>query len=210
MVVGAVCGGSVKDKITYLLGTPVLVTNVLAFLEDGKNLLDGGFLLLELLHLKGLTATTGLLLQVLESLLCEFDILDTELLADNLEITDGVDITLDVNDIGVVERSDHLEDTIDGTDMGQEGVTQPGSGRGSGCKTSNIDTGEVGGDTRGRLVGLAEPVVSWVRDEDTGFLGVDGGIGEVGGVTQRALGNGLEESGFTNVGKADLAFTVNM
>jgi hypothetical protein len=71
--------------------------------------------------------------------------------------------------------------------MGQEGVTQPGSGRGSGCKTSNIDTGEVGGDTRGRLVGLAEPVVSWVRDEDTGFLGVDGGIREVGSVRERGL-----------------------
>jgi hypothetical protein len=145
MVVGTVCGGSVKDRTTYLLGTPVLMTNVLAFLEDGKNLLDGGFLLLELLHLKGLTTTASELLDVLESLLSELDILDAELLADDLEITDGVDITLDVDNLGIIETSDNLEDGIDGADMGQEGVTETGTSRGTTGQTSNVVNGLVSG-----------------------------------------------------------------
>jgi hypothetical protein len=145
MVVGAVCGGSVKDKITYLLGTPVLVTNVLAFLEDGKNLLDSGFLLLELLHLKGLTTTASQLLDVLESLLSELDILDAELLADDLEITDGVDITLDVDNLGIIETSDDLEDGIDGADVRQESVTETGTSRGTTGQTSDIVDGLVSG-----------------------------------------------------------------
>ncbi|KAG9954844.1 hypothetical protein KCU85_g52, partial [Aureobasidium melanogenum] len=58
-----------------------------------------------------------LLLQVLKGLLDELDILDTELLADDLEITDGIDITLDVDNFGIIETSDDLEDGIDGTNM---------------------------------------------------------------------------------------------
>ena len=118
------CGEGAKNRVTYLLGTPVLVTDVLAILKQGKNLLDGSFLLLELLHLERLTATAGLLLQVLKSLLDELDILDAELLADNLEITDGVDVTLDVDNLGIIETSDDLEDGIDGADVRQESVTE--------------------------------------------------------------------------------------
>jgi hypothetical protein len=135
----------VKDRTTYLLGTPVLMTNVLAFLEDGKNLLDGGFLLLELLHLKGLTTTASELLDVLESLLSELDILDAELLADDLEITDGVDITLDVDNLGIIETSDDLEDGIDGADVRQESVTETGTSRGTTGQTSDIVDGLVSG-----------------------------------------------------------------
>jgi len=121
------------------------VTDVLAILKEGKNLLDGGFLLLELLHLEGLTTTASLLLDVLESLLSELDILDAELLADNLEITDGVDIALDVDNLGIIETSDDLEDGIDGANVGQEGVTETGTSRGTTGQTSDIVNGLVGG-----------------------------------------------------------------
>jgi hypothetical protein len=143
--VGVVCGESVRDGTTYLLGTPVLVTNVLALLKESKNLLDGSFLLLELLHLEGLTTTASLLLDVLESLLSELDILDAELLADDLEITDGVDITLDVDNLGIIETSDDLEDGIDGADVRQESVTETGTSRGTTGQTSDIVDGLVSG-----------------------------------------------------------------
>jgi hypothetical protein len=145
--VGVVCGESVRDGTTYLLGTPVLVTNVLALLKESKNLLDGSFLLLELLHLEGLTTTASLLLDVLESLLSELDILDAELLADDLEITDGVDITLDVDNLGIIETSDDLEDGIDGADVGQESVTETGTSRGTTGQTSNVVNGLVSGNS---------------------------------------------------------------
>lgn len=133
--------------MTYLLRGPVLVTDVLAILKESKNLLDAGFLLLELLHLEGLTATAGLLLQVLESLLDELDILDTELLADDFEITDGVDITLDVNDLGIIETSDDLEDGIDGANVRQESVTETSTSRGTTGQTSNVVDGLVSGNS---------------------------------------------------------------
>lgn len=136
-----------KSRVTYLLGGPVLVTDVLAILKESKNLLDASFLLLELLHLEGLTATTSLLLQVLEGLLDELDILDAELLADNLEIADGVDITLDVDNLGIVETSDDLEDGIDGADVRQESVTETSTSRGTTGQTSNVVDGLVGGNS---------------------------------------------------------------
>ena len=141
------CGEGAKNRVTYLLGTPVLVTDVLAILKQGKNLLDGSFLLLELLHLKRLTATASLLLQVLKSLLDELDILDAELLADNLEITDGVDVTLDVDNLGIIETSDDLEDGIDGADVRQESVTETSTSRGTTGQTSDIVDGLVSRDS---------------------------------------------------------------
>lgn len=173
------CGGNVKSRVAYLLGSPVLVTDVLALLKQGKNLLCSGFLLLELLHLKRLTTTASLLLQVLKSLLDELDILDTELLADNLEITDGVDITLDVDDLGIVETSNNLEDGIDGANVRQESVSETGTSRGTTGQTSNVVDGKVSRNSRLGVVVLAQPVVTLIGNNDTGLFRIDSGVGEV-------------------------------
>jgi hypothetical protein len=199
-----------RERCTYLLGAPVALANILAILQHGEDLLDGGLLLLELLHLKGLATTSCLLDKVLESLLCELNVLETELLADDVQVTDGVDITLDVDDLSVVEAAHNLEDGVDGANVRQESVTKTSTSRGTARQTGDIVDGQVGGDLGLGVVHLAEVIEAVVGDENAGLLRIDGGIWEVGRVTKRALGNGLEESGFTNVGKADLAFTVNM
>jgi hypothetical protein len=173
------CDGNVKSRVAYLLGSPVLVTDVLAVLKKGKNLLCGSFLLLELLHLKRLTTTASLLLQILKSLLDELDILDTELLADNLEITNGVDITLNVDNLGIIETSDDLEDGIDGTDVGQESVSETSTSRGTTGQTSDIVDGKVSRDSRLGVVVLAQPVVTLIRNDDTRLLRVNSSVGEV-------------------------------
>lgn len=173
------CDKSVKRVITYLLGSPVLVTDVLALLEQGENLLRGSLLFLELLHLERLTTTAGLLLQVLKGLLDELDILDTELLADDLEITDGIDITLDVDNFGIIETSDDLEDGIDGANVGQESVSETSTSRGTTGQTSNIVDGKVSGNSRLGVVVLAKPVVTLIGNNDTRLLRIDSGVGEV-------------------------------
>ena len=71
--------------------------------------------------------------------------------------------------------------------MGQESVSETGTGGSTSGQTGDIDTGEVCGDSGSGLVGLAEPVVSLVGHEDTSLLGVDSGIGEVGSVGERGL-----------------------
>ena len=50
-------------------------------------------------------------------LLHPLDILQTQLRLDDLRITDRVDLAFDVDDLGIVECANDLEDTIDGADM---------------------------------------------------------------------------------------------
>jgi hypothetical protein len=50
----------------------------------------------------------------------------------------------------------------------------------------------------------AQPVEPLIGDDDAGLFRVNGGIGEVGRVTQRGLGDRLEERRLANVGKTNL------
>lgn len=111
-----------------------------------------------------------------------------ELSRDDGHVTNGVDVTLNVNDIGVVEgtcsrlgvsgtvakneggkerkkrRTDDLEDTVNGTDVGQEVVSETSTGGSALGKTSNVDTGEESGDLARGLVEVAKPVEALCRD----------------------------------------------
>jgi hypothetical protein len=189
---------------TYLLGAPVVLAHVLAGLEVLNDLLDSGLLHKEVLHLKRLATTAGLLLVVLERLLSELDVLDAQLVADDLQVTDGVDVTLNVNDLSIVEATHDLEDGIDGANVGQERVSETSTSRSTTGQTSNVVDGKVGRDAGLGLVLLAKPVEALIGHDDTRLLGVDGSVGEVGRVTECALGNGLEQRRFTYVGETDL------
>ena len=177
----------------------------MTLLQPLKHSGNGGLLLSELLHFQSLATTTGLLLQVLKRLLDEFNILDPQLLVDDSQIPNGVDITLDVNNLSIIEAANDLEDGIDGTDVRQERVTQTGTSRGTTGQTGDIIHSQVGGNLGLGLVVGAEPVEALIGDDDAGFFRVDGGIGEVGRVTQRRLSDGLEERGLADVGEANLS-----
>jgi hypothetical protein len=73
--------------------------------------------------------TPARLLEIVQSLLHPLDILQPQLCLDDFHVTEGVHITLNVNDFRVVKRTDNLEDSIDGTDVRQERVTETSSGR---------------------------------------------------------------------------------
>lgn len=186
---GAVERNCRRKEITYLLRAPITLTDVLARLEPLEQLGSGSLFLLELLHLKRLAATASLLAQGLESLLNELDILDPQLLADNSQIPNGIDITLNVDNLSIIEATHHLEDGVDGTDVGQESVTQTGTSGGTTGQTGDIIDGQVRRNLRLRLVLLAEPVEPLIRDNDTGLFGINCGIREVGRVTQGGLGD---------------------
>ena len=94
-----------------------MVVYRVAILEMLQHLLHNGLLFLQLLHFQRLTAASGQLDKVLVRLLDEFNVLDAELVGDNLQVTDRVYVTLDVDDLCVVETSDDLEDGIDGADV---------------------------------------------------------------------------------------------
>lgn len=116
-----------NKMVAYLLGRPSALADVLAVLEPGQDLLDRGLLLLPLPHLEALPTLAGLLLLVLESLLDELNVLQPQLLADDVKIANGVDITLDVDNLGIVKTPDDLEDGIDGANVRQEGIAETGT-----------------------------------------------------------------------------------
>ena len=117
-----------KLEKSYLLGSPVALADILAIVEPSQDLLNDLLLLTGLLLLQTLTTHAGLLLLVLESLLDKLNILEPQLLADDVEITGGVHVTLDVNNLGIIEATNHLEDGIDSTNVGQESVSKTSAG----------------------------------------------------------------------------------
>jgi hypothetical protein len=196
----------VKKKFsTYLFGCPVsLAADVMTLLEELKNELSGGLLFLQLLHLQGLSATTGLFLQSFKSLGHKLNVLDAQLLVDDGQITARVNITLNVNDLGIIEAANNLEDGIDGTNVRQERVTQTSTGGSTAGQTGNIIDGQVSGNLGLGFVVVNEPVESLIGDDNAGLLGLNGGIGEVGRVTQGGLCDRLEECRLADVGKTNL------
>lgn len=180
MEAGVVVYARGEKKINaYLLGTPGALADILAVLQPSQDLLDKGLLFPGLLLLQALTALARLLLLVLEGLLYELDILQPELLADDIEVAGGVDVSLDVDDLGIVETPHDLEDGVDGADVRQEGIPETGTGGSTARQTGNVVDCEVGRDARLGLVLLAQPVEAIVRDNDASLLRVDGGVGEV-------------------------------
>lgn len=164
---------------TYLLWRPVALSDILAVVEHGEDLLNCGLLLLELLHFQTLTTSPCLLDKCGERLLGKLNVLQAQLLGDDVQVTDRVNVTLNMDNLGIVEASDDLEDGIDGTDMRQEGVTKTSTSGGTARQTSNVVDGQVGRHDRLGLVVLYQPVEALIGDEDARLFWVDGGIWKV-------------------------------
>lgn len=98
-----------------------------------------------------MTTSCSLLFQRLQILLNKLNILYSKFVIYNLEITDGVNIPFDMDNLRIVETADNLEDGIDSTDMRKEGVTKPSTSRGSTGQASNIVNCKIGRDFRDRL-----------------------------------------------------------
>lgn len=110
-------------SFAYLFGTPVLFSHIFPILQPRENFLHCSFLLFQFLHLQTLSTPPGLLLQTVQGLLYEFSVFDSKFFAYDIEVSNRVDITLDVDDLGVVEASHDLEDGVHSTDMREESVT---------------------------------------------------------------------------------------
>ena len=118
-----------KKKHAYLLISPVLLSNIdILYGQAVIDSLDYGLLFLQLLHLETLPTSGSLPLQSLELFLNELGILDPQFTLNDLKISDWVNIALDMNNFGIIEASNDLEDSIYGTDVGQECIAEAGTG----------------------------------------------------------------------------------
>lgn len=114
---------------------------------------------------------------------------------DNLQVADRVDracrggmmalqsrrgvsswspLTLDVDDILVCKGANHVEDAVDGGNVGQERVTQPGPLGGALYQSSNVSDGQHGRNDALRLVRLDEVIKAFVGHGDARHVRVDG------------------------------------
>jgi hypothetical protein len=112
-------------------------------------------------------------------LLDELDVLNPQLITDDIQVTDRIDVTLNVNDFSVVEASDNLENSVHSPNMRQESVSKTSSCRGTARETSDIVDGQIGRDLRLWLVLLDKPIESLIGNDDAGLLRIDGGIREI-------------------------------
>jgi hypothetical protein len=174
---GGVRGG--RKKTAYLFWGPDALPDVLSAFQEGQNLLNSGLLLSCLLLLETLATLAGHLLLRFECLLHELNVLQPQLFANDVEIPGRVDITLDVDNLGIVKAAHHLEDGVDSSDVRQEGVTKASTGRSTACQAGNVIDCEVGGDAGFRVVFFTQPIEPIIGNDDSGLLGVDGGIGKV-------------------------------
>lgn len=186
----------VKDL--NLLGLPVHSADILLVLaEHVKALLDG--LVLELLFL----ATNLLVVQVLvagDVGLALLNVLLAELVVDDAKVTNGVNAVLDVGHILVLESTAHVEDTIDGTNMRQESVTEASTLCSALDETGNVCDGKHSRDLAVRLVHGTEVLEALVRNRHTSDVRVDGTEREVLS-GNRELGHDVKHGGLAHVGK---------
>ena len=73
--------------------------------------------LLRLVCQAGIAEGASGALQTVEMLLYPLDVLEAELGLDNLHVTDRIDVALYVDDLGIIESTHNLEDTVYGAYM---------------------------------------------------------------------------------------------
>jgi len=133
-----------EKKVTHLLGGPRPLAHIFPVFQPSQNLFNNGLFLPSLLLFEALTALASLFLLILQRLLDKLNILQSELLTDNVKVTSRVDISLNVDNFGIIETPYHLEDGIDGSDMRQKGIAKTSASGSTTSQTGDIIDRKVG------------------------------------------------------------------
>jgi hypothetical protein len=172
-------------------------TDGLTFAEDGADLvedfedLDGVFV-----------ASADALAEAVAVALDLVEVGKGELEVDGFHVGERIDLAVDVNDVVVFEAADDVDDGVGVLDVLQELVAATFTFRGAADEAGDVDEfhgGELGGLGLNDLNQAFDAVVG---DQDGAFVRLDGAEGVVGGFGT-GLGDGVEEGGFADVGKAD-------
>ncbi len=121
----------------------------------------------------------------------------------DVDIAGGVDTAVDVDDVGVVEAADDLEEGVDLTDVAEELVAEALALGGALNEAGDIDEFERGGDSMGDADDLGEGVEPGFGHGDDAEVGVDGAERVVLGGGFMGADDRVEEGGFAYVGQAD-------
>jgi len=185
-------------EVFDILGLPFTVSDPLALFEHFLNSNEEfGFFLGVLI-----VGSLDLGSKVIDSLLALLKILLNQFVADNFEISDGVDITFSVSDFFTFKGSENLEYTIDTLNVGKESISQTSTFVSTRDQTGNIDNVQDSGNLRFGLEDLAKLVESGIGDADLSNIGINGTEREVFSGDIK-FGEEVESGGFSDIGEAD-------
>ena len=93
--------------------------------------------------LRLLVAAARSLLERDDALLEAVEIGEHELGLDRLDVGDGIDLALDMGDVGVLEAAHHMGDGVDLADVGEELVAEPLALGGAAHEAGDVDEGRA-------------------------------------------------------------------
>jgi hypothetical protein len=149
----------------YLLRVPLTKSNILSGFEQSQHLLA----CIEI-ELFGAIDALHNLFKTIDLGTDSLNVLQTQFLRNDLHVTNWIHSTLDVRDICILEHARHMEDTVDGTDVREEGIAQTLSLVSSSNQTSNIGDAQVCRNSRCRLMNIAQEVESRVGNLYTTWI----------------------------------------
>jgi len=176
---------------------PVSKTHILLlFLQELENLFDTfQFLAFGLVVL-------GRLNESLLTSLKELNILELKFFVDDFHITNGVDVTLNVSDFGIIENTQHVENAVNCLNVRQESITKTLAFMSTLDKTSNIGNIQHSRYLAGRLPEVDEKIETLIRHSNLASIRINRTEREVF-CRNRALSQNVEESTLADVGKTN-------
>ena len=121
---------------------------------------------------------------------------------DDVDVVEGVDGSGDVDDLGVGEAADDVEDGVGGADVAEKLVAKAFALGGAFDETGDVDELHGGGNEGLGLDEGGDFGEALIRDSYDAGVGVDGAEGVIGSLRLRR-GEGVEDGGFSYVGQAD-------
>jgi hypothetical protein len=155
-----------------------------------------------LLH-RLLVAAAHLADDVLKPLLDRLEIGQHQLGLDRLGVRDGIDATLHMGHVTVLETAQDVGDGIDLADIGEELVAETLALGRAFHEARDIDEGHPRGNDLLRLRDPGQRVEPGIGDRHLAHIGFDRAEGEVRRLRRRRARQRVEERGFAHVRKTD-------
>mmetsp|Transcript_3205 Transcript_3205/g.19839 ORF Transcript_3205/g.19839 Transcript_3205/m.19839 type:complete len:289 (+) Transcript_3205:2410-3276(+) len=139
--------------------------------------------------------------EIFDGPLDHFDVFQPQFLVDDLHIFHRIDTILHMDNFHVFKRSADVEDPVHGTDIGQEGVSQPRPFVGTFDQSSDVVYFQERRDLALWMVGLTEPIEPFIRYVHPGHVWFDGAERKIF-CWNAHLREGVEQGGFPYVGQS--------
>ncbi len=148
-----------------------------------------------------IAARSGLFLRLGKPVLDGFQIFKLQFRVDNTLVADGIDVSVDVGDVVIVETAKYVNDGVRIADVSEKFVAQAFSFRGSFDQSGNIDDFDGGRNYTFGIVYFGQLHQSLVGYGDDTYVGFDGAEREVGCLCF-CVGEAVEKRRLPHVGKS--------